>query len=147
MASIRGVSGTRRAMKELVDGTLRVQIDIDPEHRRDFLRLFPEIDTRVALAPLKPEAAPKPDDAPKGGELAKLAGILCNDIGFQVWVEDQFAAEVPATVTLAEDDAERAATIVRHVCGIASRAELDHKAAAAAIFHERIRKPWNLRSA
>lgn len=45
-----------------------------------------------------------------------------------------------------DDDAERAAVILRHVCGITSRAELDHKAAAAAIFHERIRKPWNAKS-
>jgi hypothetical protein len=143
MASTRAVSGTRRAMKELVDGTLRVQVDIDPEHRRDFLRLFPDIDARVALAPLKPEAAAKPDDALKGGELAKLAGILCSEIGFQAWVEGEFGEELPASVDLPlDDDAERAAVILRHVCGIASRAELDHKQAAATIFHERIRKPW-----
>lgn len=147
MASTRAVSGTRRAMKELVDGTLRVQVDIDPEHRRDFLRLFPEIDARVALAPLKPDAAPKVDDGLKGGELAKLAGILCADGGFQAWIEAEFIEELPAAADLPlDDDAERAAVILRHVCGIASRAELDHKQAAATIFHERIRKPWNQRS-
>lgn len=50
--SMDAVAGTRRAMKELVDGTIRVQIDIDPPHRAAFLRLFPEIDMAVALAPL-----------------------------------------------------------------------------------------------
>lgn len=51
-APITAVSGTRRSMKELVDGTIRVQIDIDPPQRADFLRLFPSIDMPVALAPL-----------------------------------------------------------------------------------------------
>ena len=49
---MNAVAGTRRSMKELVDGTIRVQIDIDPPHRAAFLRLFPEIDMAVALAPL-----------------------------------------------------------------------------------------------
>ncbi len=60
------VSGTRRSMKELVDGTIRVQIDIDPPQRADFLRLFPSIDMPVALAPLVPEASiekPSPEAA------------------------------------------------------------------------------------
>ncbi|MER2511148.1 MAG: hypothetical protein ABTQ25_01775 [Nitrosomonas ureae] len=54
------VSGTRRSMKELVDGTIRVQIDIDPMYREVFFRLFGQIDMPVAIAPIqlnrKPEA-------------------------------------------------------------------------------------------
>jgi hypothetical protein len=49
---VSAISGTRRSMKELVDGTLRVQIDIDPAFRDEFLRSFSKIDMPVALAPL-----------------------------------------------------------------------------------------------
>lgn len=48
------VAGVRRTMKELVDGTIRVQVDIDPKYRGEFLKLFPSIDMPVALAPLIP---------------------------------------------------------------------------------------------
>ena len=51
--STAAVSGTRRAMKEMADGTLRVQIDIDPPQKKAFLELFPNIDMAVGLAPLK----------------------------------------------------------------------------------------------
>lgn len=65
------VSGTRRAMKELVDGTIRVQIDIDPQHRKDFLRLFGEIDMPVAIAPLAP-GFEQPDVGHDYGQKAKI---------------------------------------------------------------------------
>lgn len=138
----RAISGTRRAFKELVDGTLRVQIDVDPESRRDFLRLFPDIDMRVAIAPLKADVKAA-NDAPKGGDLAKLAGILCGDPEFQAWIEKAAAptwqiADAPADAT----PAERAAVLVRLMCGVESRAELDHNGDAAERFHELIRKPW-----
>ena len=57
------VSGTRRAIKELVDGTIRVMVDIDPRFRKQFFELFPEIDAAVALAPLSPKAAIPHDTA------------------------------------------------------------------------------------
>lgn len=56
------VAGTRRSMKELVDGTIRVQIDIDPPDRAAFLRLFPNIDMPVALAPLALNTQPAPSE-------------------------------------------------------------------------------------
>ncbi len=46
------VSGTRRALRELADGTVRVQIDIDPRFRSAFFQLFSEIDCGVAMTPL-----------------------------------------------------------------------------------------------
>lgn len=141
------ISGTRRAIREMADGTVRVQIDIDPECRRDFFTLFPEIDTRVAIAPLLGTAqAPETTAPPKGGELAKLAGILCNDPDFQLWIvaEHCFHAEAVAADL---KPADAAAEIVRMVCEVKSRAELDNDDGAAARFHQRIRKPWRDRSA
>lgn len=54
----QAIAGVRKAVKELVDGTLRIQIDIEPRDKAAFHRLFPEIDTPVAIAPmqLKPQA-------------------------------------------------------------------------------------------
>lgn len=135
----RAISGTRRAFKELVDGTLRVQIDVDPESRRDFLRLFPDIDMRVAIAPLKAQAA---NDASKGGELARLAGILCGDNDFRMWLQSVAPREALALGLKADEPSERAAVVVRFMCGVESRAELDHNDQAAERFHELIRKPW-----
>lgn len=149
---MNAISGTRRAIKELADGTVRVQIDVDPQHRRAFFELFPDIDAPVALAPLVSDfeqPAPSTDaivtqaahEAVKGGELAKLAGRLCADPAFQDWlVRREWAGPVPDAEGRGE---ERAAMIVRDACGITSRAELDHNPKAAEIFHARIRRPWS----
>ena len=53
MSDPQAISGTRRAIKEMADGTIRVQIDIDPRFRSTFWALFPNIDMPVALAPLE----------------------------------------------------------------------------------------------
>jgi len=46
---------TRRPAKELVDGTLRVQIDVEPNDRRLFLDLFPDVGDPMAVAKLSDE--------------------------------------------------------------------------------------------
>lgn len=126
---MEAISGTRRAMKEMADGTIRVQVDIDPACRAQFLSMFPNIDMPVAIAPLVADFEQrKPEEKPKGGELAKLSGMLCQQPEF--W---RFA-----DVT----DANEAAAWIRHVCGVTSRSELDHNPEAASRFHTEIRKPF-----
>ena len=49
----KAIQGTRRTAKEMADGTLRVQIDVEPRDKKAFHALFPEIDMPVAIAPLK----------------------------------------------------------------------------------------------
>lgn len=120
------ISGTRRAMKEMADGTIRVQIDIDPAFKDQFLEVFRQIDMPVALAPLVADFEQK--EKPKGGELAKLAGQLCNNPSFQQMN--------------GVDSAEAAADVIRYTCGIKSRAELDHDLGAAEIFHKEFRVPF-----
>lgn len=150
---MNAISGTRRGMKELVDGTVRVTIDIDPQHRQTFFKMFARIDMPVALAPLvadfeqpKPETDAKIVEAAteraKGGELAKLAGILCADPTFQEWLSERRPAEWFACGTTFEGE-EIAAAVVRYLCVIPSRAELDHNAEAAERFHRLIRIPYN----
>lgn len=71
------IYGVRRTAKELVDGTIRVNIDIEPANRRAFYDLLGEIDMPVALAPLDPTAlkprATKLDNEPELRPVASLA--------------------------------------------------------------------------
>lgn len=124
---MQAISGTRRAMKEMADGTIRVQVDIDPSCRSAFLQLFPNIDMPVALAPLTSDFEQN-QQMPKGGELARLAGMLCQNEDFQDWCECE--------------SAEAAAEWVREVCQVESRAELDHDPQAAHRFHSLVRIPF-----
>lgn len=116
-------------MKEMADGTIRVQVDIDPACRAQFLQLFPNIDMPVALAPLRADfEQARPEEKPKGGELARLAGQLCQNPEFLEYGN--------------YESPEEAAADIRFACKIESRAELDHNPQAAAIFHESYRKPF-----
>ncbi len=63
-----------------------------------------------------------------GGPLARLAGQLGANPLFLDWAGAADAAE--------------AAGIIRGICQIQSRAELDHNPDAAKLFHERIRRPF-----
>lgn len=82
-------------------------------------------------------------ELPKGGALAKLAGILCADAKFRKWL---FATRITCAADNfpdeAEQDEEGAAELVRSICQVSTRAELDHNPRAAEFFHEIIRKPW-----
>ena len=70
---------------------------------------------------IQPIAQIRPaEDKPKGGELAKWAGILSNDSLFWVFAD--------------VEDAEQAAEFIRIESGVTSRAELDHNPEAAKIF-------------
>jgi hypothetical protein len=139
MSDIQVISGTRRAMKEMADGTLRVQIDIDPRFRAQFFEAFGQIDMPVAIAPLVAdfEKREPEQEKPKGGALATLAGRLCNDENFH-----QFAAETYGVCWRIGHAAEDIATWMREQCLITSRAELDHNEVAASSFHTVIRGPW-----
>ena len=96
--SAHAISATRRAYKELVDGTLRVQFDIDPMFKNDFLKLFPEIDMYAAIAPLN---QPKPATGKNYGQFAKALymsqfcmtpevwQLLGTDEEYRAWIQDQ----------------------------------------------------------
>lgn len=138
MSDIQVISGTRRAMKEMADGTLRVQIDIDPRFRAAFFAAFGQIDMPVAIAPLVADFEKREPEAEKakGGPLAKLAGMLCDDSNFWDFLTHQCSLDEAIEGPL------MAAEQVRLLCGIESRAELDSNVEAGATFHRTIRGPW-----
>lgn len=76
---------------------------------------MPDIATWVAIARLKETAVEG-----RGGKLAQQAGILCNEGAFIKWI--------------GASDAEGAAEMVRHHCGVLSRAHLDTNEEAARKF-------------
>lgn len=130
------ISGTRRQIRELVDGSLEVRVHIDPRFKQDFHRLFPQIDTPVAIAPLALdfEKLSKYPEEPKGGELARLAGIWCRNPDFQTWLSKKHPGS-----KFNEGDA---ADWVKKICNVNSRAELDSNPNAAWAFQRQIRQPF-----
>ena len=66
---------------------------------------------------------------PKGGELARMAGVFCKDRDFWNFLK--------------LDNEEATKNWIYFKCGITSRAELDHDPIAANKFHELFRKPFN----
>jgi len=85
----------------------------------------------------KPVRARRGAAAGKGGELAKAAGRMCLFDAFQRYVAYRIGA--PAEGIPAQ---QHAAQFIRDFCGVTSRAQLDHDARAAALFHNHIRRPF-----
>jgi hypothetical protein len=71
----------------------------------------------------------------KGGPLSRLAGRWCNDEAFQKWI-------TPLGEIECRGDSETAAALVRTLCGVKSRAEIDHDPKAAEKFERLIRRPF-----
>ncbi len=124
-------------LKTMADGTLRISFDIEPIHAQDAFKLFAAPGTQAAIAALKAgtyveqQATP---EKPKGGELARLAGIWCNEPKFWRWIRIADGADV--------DNDMQAAAWLREVCEVESRAELDNEDRAAMRFQELIRLPY-----
>lgn len=144
--AVMGATGT---VKTMADGTFRLLVDIEPRFAQEAFRLFGAPGTPVALARITGEAAvahdraqqqpveqpPAAPEKPQGGQLARLAGMLCQQPDFWRFLGSQFEQDAP-------EDAEQAAALLRAACGIESRAELDHNADAENFFHENIRIPY-----
>jgi hypothetical protein len=71
----------------------------------------------------------------QGGPLAKLSGQWCNDPQFRKFLIERGSL-------MACKDSEQAASLIRHDCGITSRAQLDTDNIAAQLFHKHFREPY-----
>jgi hypothetical protein len=127
-------------IKDMADGSLRLTVEFDPRFAKEAFALFGARGTPLAIAALQvgyaQAGAPKPEpqpEKPKGGPLAKLAGMWAADQEFKSWIS-----------TCYEDGKDiEPAEYIRNVCGVESRAELDHDAESAVLFHEHIRGPFS----
>jgi len=93
------------SMRTMADGTLRLSIDIEPVHAQDAFKLFAAPGTPAAIAALSNGYLSKNSEnlntsvervhktleikheKPKGGALARLAAMWCNDPNFWEWLE------------------------------------------------------------
>lgn len=126
------VPATRRTMRELVDGTIRVQLDIDPLHRKAFLDQFSAIDMPVAIVPLKADferSEPKLAVGPR----CLLAVQWCKDPAFQEWIGEKLGVE--------KDEGGARDAILR-LCVVGSRRTLDDISDAGDTFDQLIRYPY-----
>lgn len=134
----------------MADGTLRLEVDIEPKDARTAFMLFGAPGSPVALAALKNVPTPEPEpgetipppaaDKPKGGPLSKLAGMWCDSPIFWSWAMEKFPFLWSANEGARPQDT--AAAVIRLHCGIESRAELDHDKRAADQFNVAFRKPF-----
>ena len=141
------IEGSSVSVKTMSDGTLRLSIDIEPRNAQAAFMLFGAPGRAVALAALldghgaasdtTPERVAEPKEKErKGGEWAKLAGMWCSDPEFWRWLNSErgFAGRASG--------AHASAVALRELCGIQSRAELDHDPAALARFNTEVRHPF-----
>jgi hypothetical protein len=119
-------------IRTMADGTLRIVCDVEPRHAQSAFRLFGSPGTPMALAGLKP--APAEPERPKGGPLSQWAAMRGADPEFRRWLAQKYNTQCP--------NEGAAASILRLVCEVESRADLDNDTIAAARFHERIMGPW-----
>lgn len=90
----------------------------------------------VALVQIGDDEQPVEAPELKGGELAKLAGRWCSDPEFWGWLSREANCQI--------QDSEKAAEVVRSMCLIKSRADLDHDKFAATRFKVLIREPYRV---
>ena len=137
------IQASSAGVRDMADGSLRITLEFDPRHAKDAYALFGTRGTPVAVAAITQEAAQEQAqketieaDKPKGGPLAKLAGMWCNDKDFWKW------ANQADGVGLIVSNEKEAVEFIKYVCNIESRSILDHNTIAANIFHEKIRIPY-----
>lgn len=139
------IEGSFVRMKSMADGSLQLVVEVEPRNAVAAFTLFSAPGTPMALAALQcakaaPAALEAAPQAAKGGERARWVGMRCQEPAFQRWLQGAFPAQWEAAH--GTTPALWAASTVRAVCSIDSRAELDSDATAAARFDLLIRKPF-----
>jgi hypothetical protein len=129
-------------VKTLADGTLRAEIDFDPPVAPAAFKLLgsPGQPLAVAALKVKTEKPAAEGDKPKGGPWSQWLAVRCGEPEFVQWVRAQWP--VLWVNTEETDPTKKTAEIVRRICGVQSRAEIDNDPEAAARFQEGIRGPW-----
>ena len=135
-------------VKDMADGSLRITIEFDPRFAKEAFALFGARGTPLAIAALQVGYAAKADvpetdfgkmDKPKGGALAKLAGMWCDTVEFRNWINDNTHGGIYWQC----NGPLEAKAFVCEMCNVKSRAELDHDQFAAKLFNELIRGPYS----
>lgn len=121
------VRGTRRTIRELVDGTIRVVVDVEPSDAKAFLALFPQVDMPVAMAPLS--IATRPDNGDYIAGLyrsgwflqAKVLSACGTDEEYLAWIRRQPSALSKKFSEYVDGEGRCEAAHVRHNSGVGTK--------------------------
>jgi len=133
------VVGAQAGLRVLVDGSVRLTIDIEPKDRVAAMTLFGSPGQSIALAALKNGHAAVPE--PKAtyrefGPICREAIELCEHPKFQQYVNRPGMGHW-------KPNADAAKGFILARCGVNSRKELDTAAGARELFIAHVRKPFH----
>lgn len=140
------IQATSKNVRTLVDGTLRLTVDISPHQALSAFQLFGMPDAPVVLARLMPGAALEhaqnemiEEDAKeaKGGFLSQWLAMRCNEVDFQVFVVKFLFNSQISIRNSQECDAA-----VKDYLEIQSKKIIDIDKNVEAKFHQTIRLPY-----
>ena len=135
------ISAAAMTVRTMADGSLRITVEVEPQDAQQAFALFGKPGAPMALAALAVgHAAVQEPEKPKGGERAKWCALRCQEPEFQQWLKAAFP--LAWSHGIGDTDVHRAASVIRAVCLIESRVELDNDKYAAVRFDTLIRMPW-----
>lgn len=132
-------------VKTLVDGTLRVEFDVEPRNAKDAFALFGAPGTPAALAALRPVAEPPPPDPapkPRMAPLCQWAVMRCQEEPFQNWAIYKSGITVDPFKDTPENRERAARDVVCRLCQVESRKDIDGNKEAERRFHSLVREPF-----
>jgi hypothetical protein len=132
-------SGPRVTLR--LDDRAELELFVGCEGKRYMAVLVEIMDDETPAQERKTEPLQQ-SDKPKGGARSQWVAMRCNEPAFQQWLCRAFPLDWRRLPS--ETASGVAANVVRKVCGIESRAELDANPAAAKYFDELIRAPYAL---
>ena len=114
----------------------QVVIEVPIEQAGAFVSAFgtpqPDKETWVAIARLE---AAETADKPKGGRLAKKAGILCATQSFQNYLYSAHPADWLHNIERHQQTSDAAAALLRSLCCVESRKAFDNDPVAGELFN------------
>ena len=133
-------------VKDMADGSLRITIEFEPRYARDAFALFGARGTQVAIAALKdgsflaqpapdPEAYPDlPQPRVRLGEACYWTVMRCNEFSFLAFLNSKYVFD--------GSTAKEAGDLVKRVCNVKSRKDLDTDPEANKTWNREIRQPY-----
>ena len=136
------ISAAAMRVRTMADGSLRIEVEVEPQDAQAAFALFGRPGAPMALAALAVGHAAVQEPEPvtltvaqPDKPIARWLAMRCKEPEFQSWAtqyEGWGGSRSEAN----------AAALVRHLCGVASRGDIDGNAHAEERFHYYIRIPY-----
>jgi hypothetical protein len=154
--SAAAISAAAMRCRTMADGSLRIEVEVEPADAQAAFAMFGKPGAPMALAALvvghaqagkahEPEPAAKPPTPSKADgidhTISKWVALRCREPVFWDWIESR-GLKNPGFEGW-ERSEQAAAAWVRWRCSVASRAEFDTSPSAAERFHSFIRGPFS----